>query len=138
MQEKARRVNRSKFTASRLLLALVILVVLWLLVVPVVMLIASSLRTGPPSLPGPWTLRNFAVAFSSEFFFRSLLNTFIVSSGATAAALALAIGFAWLIERTDMPFRGAAWVAVYTTPSNSGRSLRASLDVVAAAQNRPN
>ena len=74
--------------------------------------IASSLRTGPPSLPGPWTLRNFAVAFSSEFFFRSLVNTFIVSTGATAAAVGLAIVFAWLIERTDMPFRGAAWVAV--------------------------
>jgi iron(III) transport system permease protein len=100
-----------KFELNQLLLPLVIIVVLWLLVIPVVMLIASSLRTGPPSLPGPWTLRNFAVAFSSEFFFRSLLNTFIVSSGATAAAVGLAIVFAWLIERTDMPFRGAAWVA---------------------------
>jgi iron(III) transport system permease protein len=102
----------SKFNLSRLLLALGIILVLWLLVVPVVMLIASSLRTGPPSLPGPWTLRNFAVAFSSDFFFRSLLNTLIVSTGATAVALGLAIVFAWLIERTDMPFRGAAWVAV--------------------------
>jgi iron(III) transport system permease protein len=101
-----------KFNLSRLLLALGIILVLWLLVVPVVMLIASSLRTGPPSLPGPWTLRNFAVAFSSDFFFRSLLNTLIVSTGATAVALGLAIVFAWLIERTDMPFRGAAWVAV--------------------------
>jgi len=113
MQEKARRVKHfSKFNPSRVLLALVIVVVLWLLVVPVVMLIASSFRTGPPSLPGPWTIRNFAVAFSSDFFFRSLLNTFIVSTGATAAAIALAIVFAWLIERTDMPFRSAAWVAV--------------------------
>jgi iron(III) transport system permease protein len=101
-----------KFKLNQLLLPLVIIIVLWLLVIPVVMLIASSLRTGPPSLPGPWTLRNFAVAFSSEFFFRSLVNTFIVSSGATAAAVGLAILFAWLIERTDMPFRGAAWVAV--------------------------
>jgi iron(III) transport system permease protein len=113
MQEKARPVNHfSKFNLSRLLLAVVVVLVLWLLVVPVIMLIASSLRTGPPSLPGPWTLRNFAVAFSSEFFFRSLVNTFIVSTGATAAAVGLAIVFAWLIERTDMPFRGAAWVAV--------------------------
>jgi iron(III) transport system permease protein len=76
------------------------------------MLIASSFRSGPPSLPGPWTIRNFVVAFSSEFFFRSLFNTFIVSSGATLIAIVLAIVFAWLIERTDMPCRGAAWVAV--------------------------
>jgi len=89
-----------------------VVVVVWLLVVPVGMLIVSSLRSGPPSLPGPWTLRNFAVAFSSEFFFKSLVNTFIVSAGATAGAMALAILFAWLIERTDMPFRGAAWVMV--------------------------
>src|SRR5687768_8602262 len=99
-------VSFSKVKLNRLLLALVMVVVLWLLVVPVIMLIASSFRTGPPSLPGPWTLRNFAVAFSSEFFFRSLVNTFIVSSGATAVAVSLAVVFAWLIERTDMPFRG--------------------------------
>ena len=102
----------SKFNLSKVLLALGVVVVVWLLVVPVGMLIVSSLRSGPPSLPGPWTLRNFAVAFSSEFFFKSLVNTFIVSAGATAGAMALAILFAWLIERTDMPFRGAAWVMV--------------------------
>ena len=112
MQEKARRVNHfSKFNLSRLLLALVIVVVLWLLVVPVVMLIASSFRTGPPSLPGPWTIRNFAVAFSSEFFFRSLLNTFIVSTGATVAAIALAIMCACSSSAPTCISR-AAWVAV--------------------------
>ena len=102
----------SKFNLGRVLLAFGVIVVVWLLVVPVGMLIVSSLRTGPPSLPGPWTLRNYTVAFSSEFFFKSLVNTFIVSAGATAGAMALAILFAWLIERTDMPFRGAAWVMV--------------------------
>jgi iron(III) transport system permease protein len=112
MLHKRRTHYLSTFSRSRLLLVFVLIVVLWLLVVPVVMLIASSLRTGPPSLPGPWTMRNFAVAFSSEFFFQSLLNTFIVSTGATAAAITLAVLFAWLIERTDMPLRGAAWVAV--------------------------
>ena len=101
-----------KLDVSKLLLALGVVAVVWLLVVPVVMLIVSSFRTGPPSMPGPWTLRNYIVAFSSDFFFKSLANTLIVSTGATAGAMALAILFAWLIERTDMPLRGAAWIVI--------------------------
>jgi iron(III) transport system permease protein len=110
VSQKIRRALR--WDSSTFLIVLGVVIVLWLLVVPVVMLVMSSLRTGPPSMPGPWTLRNYGVAFSSEFFLGSLVNTFIISTGATLGALGLAILFAWLIERTDMPFRGAAWVAV--------------------------
>jgi iron(III) transport system permease protein len=78
-----------------------------------VLLILNSFRVGPPSLfEGTWTLRNYIVAFHNPFFLGALLNTVIFSVIATAGALGTAVLFAWLIERSDMPLRGAAWVVM--------------------------
>lgn len=102
-----------KLSSSNLVLALAVLITLWLLLVPMLLLFLNSIRTGPPSfLGGPWTLRNYAVLFSSPFFYTALVNTVVISVISTLGGLALAIVFAWLIERTDLPFRGMAWVAV--------------------------
>jgi iron(III) transport system permease protein len=102
-----------KPSSSNLVLALAVFITLWLLLVPMLLLLLNSIRTGPPSfLGGPWTLRNYSVLFSSPFFYTALVNTIIISVISTLGGLALAILFAWLIERTDMPFRGLAWVAV--------------------------
>jgi iron(III) transport system permease protein len=112
MDFRSRRIlsKTLKLSPSNLILAFAVFVTLWLLLVPMVLLLLNSVRTGPPSfLGGPWTLRNYSVIFSSPFFYTALANTVVVS---TAGGLALAIVFAWLVERTDMPFRGMAWVAV--------------------------
>lgn len=102
-----------KPSSSNLVLALAVFITLWLLLVPMLLLLLNSIRTGPPSfLGGPWTLRNYSVLFSSPFFYTALVNTVVISVISTLGGLALAILFAWLIERTDMPFRGLAWVAV--------------------------
>jgi iron(III) transport system permease protein len=102
-----------KLSASNLVLAIAVVVTLWLLLVPMALLLLNSVRTGPPSLlGGPWTLRNYTVLFSSPFFYTALFNTIVISVISTLGGLALAVVFAWLVERTDMPFRGMAWVAV--------------------------
>src|SRR5262245_50433919 len=102
-----------KVSASNLVLALAVVITLWLLLVPMVLLLLNSIRTGPPSfLGGPWTLRNYAVLFSSPYFYTALVNTVVISVVSTFGGVALAIIFAWLIERTDLPCRGMAWVAV--------------------------
>jgi iron(III) transport system permease protein len=102
-----------RLSFSNLVLALAVLLTLWLLLVPMLLLLLNSIRTGPPSLlGGPWTLRNYAVLFSSPFFYTALVNTIVISVISTLGGLALGVVFAWLIERTDMPLRGMAWVAV--------------------------
>ena len=78
-----------------------------------VLLFLNSLRVGPPSFfGGELTLRNYIVAFTHEHFFGALTNTAIFSVVASLGSLTTAIVFAWLIERSDMPFRNAAWVAM--------------------------
>lgn len=103
--------SRFRFDAASFCLVLACLLVLWLVVLPMALLVLNSLRIGPPSfLGGTWTLRNYIAAFSNDFFLNALSNTVIFSVVATAGGLATAILFAWLIERSDMPYRGAAWV----------------------------
>jgi ABC-type sugar transport system permease subunit len=98
---------------SSLVLVLAVAITLWLVLVPMLLLVLNSIRTGPPSsIAGPWTLRNYQVLFSNPLFYSALLNTVVISVISTSGGLIVAVLFAWLIERTDMPFRGLAWTAV--------------------------
>jgi iron(III) transport system permease protein len=45
-------------------------------------------------------------------FYSALVNTVFISVISTFGGLVIAVLFAWLIERTDMPFRSLAWIAV--------------------------
>src|SRR2546426_2973937 len=102
-----------RLSLSSLVLILAVVITLWLLLVPMLLLVLNSIRTGPPSsLAGPWTLRNYYVLFSNPFFHTALVNTVIISVISTLGGLVVAVLFAWLIERTDMPFRTLAWIAV--------------------------
>jgi iron(III) transport system permease protein len=102
-----------KLSLSSLVLILAVVITLWLVLVPMLLLVLNSIRTGPPtSLAGPWTLRNYYVLFSNPFFYTALFNTVVISVISTVGGLVVAVLFAWLIERTDMPFRTLAWIAV--------------------------
>ena len=102
-----------KLSLSSVVLILAVVITLWLLLVPMLLLILNSIRIGPPSsLAGPWTLRNYYVLFSNPFFHTALANTVVISVISTLGGLVFAVLFAWLIERTDMPFRTLAWIAV--------------------------
>ncbi|MGH7846303.1 MAG: ABC transporter permease, partial [Candidatus Binatia bacterium] len=103
----------TKFSASNVILVAAVICVAWLIVVPMVLLFLNSLRVGPPSFfGGELTLRNYIAAFTHQHFFGALTNTVIFSGVASLGSLTTAIVFAWLIERSDMPFRNAAWVAM--------------------------
>ena len=105
--------KRIRFNPASLVLALAVLFVLWLIVLPMALLLFNSFRVGPLSLfEGTWSLRNYSAAFHNKFFLGALLNTVVFSVVATLGALATAVIFAWLIERSDMPLRGTAWVVM--------------------------
>jgi iron(III) transport system permease protein len=82
---------------------------LLLILVPLIRLILSSFQFGHPAMPEGWTLQNYLSAYSLPTFYRALATTIVLSAVGTGITMTIAILFAWLIERTDMPFRNLAW-----------------------------
>jgi iron(III) transport system permease protein len=99
----------------------VFLMTLALVVAPLVMLLLTSLNLGPIAEPGlgpPWL--NYATAWTSSTTYATLANTFVFALGATSVAVVLGVFFAFMVERTDMPFRTFAYVAITSTLAMPG------------------
>jgi iron(III) transport system permease protein len=84
----------------------------WIVLIPLAQLLLSSVRSGYPGDPGPWTLSKYAAVYATPLTYKMLLNTFILAAGDTLITLSLALIFAWLIERTDMPYKDLAWALI--------------------------
>ncbi|MGH7772479.1 MAG: ABC transporter permease, partial [Candidatus Binatia bacterium] len=85
---------------------------LFLVIIPLARLLMSSFQLGHPAIPEGWTLQNYVAAYSMPLFYQALGTTIIISAIGTLITLAIAILFAWLIERTDMPLRNLAWALI--------------------------
>jgi iron(III) transport system permease protein len=97
---------------SNLFFILIVGLLLWIVLIPLGQLILSSLREGYPGDPGPWTLSKYAAVYATHLTYKMLLNTFVLAIGDTVITLSLALLFAWLIERTDMPYKDLAWALI--------------------------
>jgi iron(III) transport system permease protein len=91
-----------------------VVVIAYLVLAPIIFLIWSSFRTALPTPAnlGSFTLRNYVFVYSNPATYTLFLNTAIFVTVCTTIALLLAVGFAWLIERTDMPAKGALFVLI--------------------------
>lgn len=87
----------------------IVLVLLWLILVPMGQLFLNSFRTGHPAVPTPLTLQNYLVGFTNPLTYQMIWNTLYFASAGTLFTVSIAVLFAWLIERTDMPWRNLAW-----------------------------
>lgn len=88
------------------------LILIWIVVVPLVYLIIFSFRSGTAAAPGDWTLHNYALVYARSLTYEALGNTLIYTVMVATLSMAIAGGLAWLVERTDMPCRGVAWVMI--------------------------
>jgi len=84
-------------------------ILLWLILIPLGQMVISSFRAGHPAAPGPFTLSNYLVAYTSPLTYRMILNTLVFAGAGTAITVFIAVLFAWLLERTDMPLRNLCW-----------------------------
>ncbi len=85
---------------------------LYLVAVPLVLLLVASFTpTGLPLDPG-WSLVHFRTVYGDPGFYTLVWNTTVFAFGCTVAALLVGGVLAWLVERTDLPWRGAARVMI--------------------------
>jgi iron(III) transport system permease protein len=85
---------------------------IFLVLIPLARLGMSSFQSGHPAMPDAWTLENYKTALSMPLFYQALGTTAIISAIGTLLTLGIAVLFAWLIERTDMPLRNLAWALI--------------------------
>lgn len=85
---------------------------IWIVIVPLVYLMIFSFRSGTAAAPGDWTLNNYILVYTSALTYEALGNTLVYTTMVASLSMAIAGGLAWLVERTDMPFRGVAWVMI--------------------------
>jgi iron(III) transport system permease protein len=102
------RSYREVFSGSvglSLFIGLALLILVYLAGSPVALLVISSFKkTGLPYDPG-FVLTNYINTYAAANTYRLLWNSLLFSAGSTVVALGLGMAFAWLVERTDTPFR---------------------------------
>ena len=93
--------------AWRSIPALVLICVLILLLAyPVALLFVKSFVASRPGHPTVWTINGWVAAFTDARLPLALGNTFFLASVRVIVTSALAIFFAWVVTRTDTPFKG--------------------------------
>jgi iron(III) transport system permease protein len=99
--------------SGRSLPALALLgLLVYLVALPLALLLVASVKpTGLPLDPG-FGLEHFRTVYGDPGFYRLVGNTAVFALGCTVCALALGGVLAWLVERTDLPLKGAARVMI--------------------------
>ncbi|MDH3446062.1 MAG: hypothetical protein OEN50_19215, partial [Deltaproteobacteria bacterium] len=61
----------------------------------------------------PFTFSSYVTAFGDAKFIEMFWNTAVFGIGATVLAVGLGSLFAWLVERTNMPFRNVTYALLF-------------------------
>ncbi|MGH7766253.1 MAG: ABC transporter permease, partial [Candidatus Binatia bacterium] len=99
-----------------LLLPLIGLVIL-ITAYPVALIFIKSFTLSRPGQPATWGLQGWISAFSDRTLLTVLWNTFSLTTVRIAITSLLAFFFAWVVTRTDTPFKGvnefALWLGFF-------------------------
>ncbi len=98
---------------STIAMWLVLLAVAFFVMYPLFMLAFGSFKGGPPGTPSPFSLQGYVRAYSSVDTYVTLWTTFWLSSVRLLISLILALFLAWVIARTDTPFRKGLEVMIW-------------------------
>ncbi|HVR88299.1 MAG TPA: iron ABC transporter permease [Candidatus Limnocylindria bacterium] len=91
-----------RYTWHLALFALVAILVLY----PIHWLVRGAFWTTRPGAPGDLTLDNFTTALADAETWRLFATSVGIAGAVTALALVTGIFLAWLVTRTDVPYRG--------------------------------
>lgn len=89
-----------------------LVVLFYLVAIPLGLLLVASFKpTGLPLDPG-WSLVHFKEVYGDPGFYTLVANTTIFAVGCTVCALFVGGLLAWLVERTDLPWKASARVMI--------------------------
>jgi iron(III) transport system permease protein len=113
-EEQLRR--RFRLSGRVIYISATVALLLYLVAGPLGVLLFSSVKKTEGTLPfeaaSPYSLDNYEDVFLSSSTYSVIQNTAIYAVGALVLSFAIAITLAWLVERTDIPFRTTIYTAV--------------------------
>ena len=105
--------SQVRLNGSRLGMLGLLLLVAFLVVYPLVMLIIGSLKGGAPWDNATFSLQGYQKAYSDLSTYQILATTIWLGLVRSVLSLALAIFLAWVVTRTDTPFKRFLEVTVW-------------------------
>jgi iron(III) transport system permease protein len=94
-----------RLTTGTLAPWLLLVVVGALVLYPTYMLFYGSLWSARPGFPGHFTIEHYLATATSPDTYRVLWTSLLIVAGKTILATLIAVYLAWLVTRTDVPFR---------------------------------
>lgn len=88
-----------------------VLLLAFLTVYPLATLLFGSLHSTPPGLAGEFNLEGYRKVLSTGNL-DVLWNSVAIATAKTVISVALAVAFAWIVARTDTPFRGTLEILI--------------------------
>lgn len=85
-------------------IASVMALVLWLVLYPTVWLVWAAFHKGAPGATGPWTLEHFTL-FLDPAYWQLVGRSLFVGIGITLVAALIGVPLAWLVVKSDLPFK---------------------------------
>ena len=117
MEKTAGKLSLARFDLDRIwqnltyiLGGLIVIFTLGVVVYPSLVLVYNSFLAN-----GELSLANYAGLFAEASTYRVLRNSLVVSLAGTAGATGLGVLLAWIVARTDIPFR-SFWRSVLVVP----------------------
>jgi iron(III) transport system permease protein len=102
---------RSSTRQTTWIAALLIAVLAALVVPPLIFLLQGSVTVaGAPGEAGHWGLENFQNVIGGRRFVSTTINSLVFAAGSAGIALVVGWVMAWIVERTNAPLKGLAYV----------------------------
>lgn len=109
--------KRGGLDFSRVILWVVVAFLVYQVIVPLAFLLWGSLKAGRPTdadyLAPTLTLQNYVNALGGIEFWQAMGNTVVYAFGSTVLSAVLGVGLAFVVARTDAPFRGVISTLTY-------------------------
>src|SRR5262245_55316081 len=107
-------------TPQAIVFALLLLLIANLVLVPLALVVATSLNAGPTSHPAALSFEFIVRAWSSPTTWAVIGNTLTFAIFSTLLAMLIGVFFAFMVERTDLPMKNFAYAVVPLTIAMPG------------------
>ncbi len=106
LARQTQRRRRFRLTPGFIAMSTVTVFVGLLVLFPISMLLFGSFWTARPGFDGSLTLDHYIKAYSDPSTYRVFGTTLLLMGAKTIIAVVFALTMAWIVTRTDTPFRG--------------------------------